>query len=191
MAVFKKLFARKELINLPSEHQEDKTKLQSQMEQQVEKVRTSLLAKMKKKRQRHVGAIRAETFTYKELTSLVEGLIGGIEQGVKFELEQVFRLVVENQCIECCNRSTQNYIADMQHFLQEDKPQSPNNLLVVFSELRETALEHYNSANAACMNSPTYFQLYLQYKQQLEILIEEKERQASEVNLHLMQKHDL
>jgi hypothetical protein len=64
-------------------------------------------------KQRQIGAITADSFTYKELTSLLDALIGGIEQGVKFDLEQVFRLVLENQCIECCNKASTNYIESM------------------------------------------------------------------------------
>ena len=56
-----------------------------------------------------------------ELTSLFEGLIGGIEYEVKFELETVFRLVVENQCIECCNKASQKYMEEIQRFLEEDR----------------------------------------------------------------------
>lgn len=122
MSVFKQLFEKKELINLPSDYQADQNKYESQLEQQLAKVKTSLLTKMKNKKQRQLGAIRADAFTYKELTSLFEGLIGGIEYGVKFELEGVFRLVVENQCIECCNKASQKYMEEIQRFFVEDRP---------------------------------------------------------------------
>lgn len=50
MSVFKQLFEKKELINLPSDYQADQFKYESQLEMQLEKVKSSLLAKMKNKK---------------------------------------------------------------------------------------------------------------------------------------------
>lgn len=112
--VFQTLFTHKTLLNLPSDIQENKQKMQRQWDSQVGKLKNDLLRKMKVKKQKYIGNIRAFEFNYKEFTRLMSELIVGIQQWKKFDLEKVFEQVVEGECRDTFQEARDIYAQALQ-----------------------------------------------------------------------------